>query len=428
MLIEFKVENFRSFKEEQTFSLAATPSDKSHPNNLIECERGTLLKGAGIFGANASGKSNLIKAFEFARGFVSTSATKMTIGDPIEGVSPFKLDVDYAGSPSKFEFLIQLDGVDYRYGFTVTTERVHDEWLFVRQAGTRKRFVNWFERTLDTETGKTKSIIGGPLKDAHTELIKTTRNNCLLLSRAANIDIEAIRNLFRWFRLRVVVLDLSSRFFSSGTIEHIKDNDDFKDDVLELLRDADTGIDDIAVEERSGLSTSVQIKRLPEHLYYKVITRHRVSGSDDFVDFNLERDESNGTQRLFDLAGPVLAALAEGSLLVLDELDCSLHPLLSRKIIAMFQSPSLNKKGAQLVFTTHDTTLMDPNLFRRDQIWIAEKNVDRATELYTLSDIKSSSSQRGKTRGTERFDKNYLAGRYGGVPEFGPSLDDLELE
>jgi hypothetical protein len=427
MLIEFKVENFRSFKEEQTFSLAATPSDKSHPNNLIECERGTLLKGAGIFGANASGKSNLIKAIDFARRFVRNSATGMTIGDPVEGISPFKLDVDFAGSPSKFEFLVQLDGVDYQYGFAATTERVHDEWLFVRQAGPRKRFVNWFEREFDTKADKTNWQIRGPLKDNRAELVKTTRENCLLLSRAANLNFVSINRLY-WFVLETIVIDLSSHFFGDWTEERIKDVNTFKGDVLELLRDADTGIDDITIKERSEkIPLTGVISATMDHRS-EIVTRHRVSGTDEFVDFDLRRDESNGTQRLFDLAGLVLTVLARGSLLVLDELDSSLHPLLSRKIIAMFQSPSLNKNGAQLVFTTHDTTLMDPNLLRRDQIWIAEKNADRATEMFSLSDIKSSNSQRGKTRGTERFDKNYLAGRYGGVPDFGPSLEDLEFE
>jgi AAA15 family ATPase/GTPase len=147
-----------------------------------------------------------------------------------------------------------------------------------------------------------------------------------------------------------------------------------------------------------------------------VTTSHRQSGSDRFVEFDLARDESFGTQRFFALAGQLLDVLENGSLLVVDEFDASLHPWLTRSLVQLFHSLAMNKNGSQLVFTTHDSTLMDSDLFRRDQIWLTEKTNDGATRLYSLDDFRS--------RGTEAFAKRYLAGRYGGVPNLGPSLED----
>ena len=155
-----------------------------------------------------------------------------------------------------------------------------------------------------------------------------------------------------------------------------------------------------------------------------VMTAHALNDSDKVVNFRLDRDESNGTQRLFALAAPVLKALDKGRLLVLDEFECSMHPLLTRKLIELFQSQTENKKGAQLVFATHDSTLMSPGLFRRDQMWFTEKKRNNATELFSLYDF----SEGKKPRNTEAFERNYLSGRYGGVPKFGPTFEDLELE
>jgi AAA15 family ATPase/GTPase len=135
-------------------------------------------------------------------------------------------------------------------------------------------------------------------------------------------------------------------------------------------------------------------------------------------------DESNGTQRFFALAGPFLDALAKGTVVVVDELECSMHPLLTRKLIELFQSPEANKSGAQLIFATHDSTLMDPELFRRDQIWLVEKNRRGASELFSLYDFDT----KDRPRNTEVFQRNYLAGRYGGVPKFGPTFEDLEFK
>jgi AAA15 family ATPase/GTPase len=155
-----------------------------------------------------------------------------------------------------------------------------------------------------------------------------------------------------------------------------------------------------------------------------VTTTHRLNDSEESVTFLMDRDESNGTRRFFGLLGLVLQALDRGDLLVFDELECSLHPMLTRKLIELFQDESVNSKGAQLVFATHDITLMDKNLFRRDQIWLTEKNDRGATELFSLYDFDPAK----RPRISEVLAKNYLAGRYGGVPKFGPTFEDLEIK
>ena len=141
------------------------------------------------------------------------------------------------------------------------------------------------------------------------------------------------------------------------------------------------------------------------------------------MQFSLEEDESNGTQRFFALIGPVLNVLDHGGLLVVDELECSMHPLLTRKVVELFHNPEANPKGAQLIFATHDSTLMSPALLRRDQIWLMEKNFKSATEMFSLCEIE----REKRPRKEESFGKNYLAGRYGGVPIFGPALEDAEV-
>jgi AAA15 family ATPase/GTPase len=154
---------------------------------------------------------------------------------------------------------------------------------------------------------------------------------------------------------------------------------------------------------------------------FEVHTFHQTDEADAPVKFNLDRDESNGTRRFFALAGPILDGLDQGATLVVDELECSIHPLLARKLIELFQNPSVNTHGAQLIFATHDSTLMDLSLFRRDQIWITNKRSNGSTELYSLHDIED------RPRNNEAAQKNYLDGRYGGVPRFGPSFEDLEV-
>lgn len=441
MLIEFRVANFRSFNEEQTISLIASKRDDAHSGNLIMGEKFNLLKAAAIYGPNASGKSNLIKAIHFMKMFILNSATKMNQGDKIRGITPFRLSLDSQKQPSFFEVTIVVDNTRYEYGFSATADRVHDEWLIASPPPPKKRRL-WFERRFDPKTNETQWVFRNPFKKADEQILKkNTRDNGLVLSRGAELNIKPLHQVFLWFRENLWVFDLSAQPLSlmQETARRIRENRAFYKDVLQLIQHADLGIDEIVVAEEpfelkdvpeelkavvSALTDAMTSLGASERGLLTVKTLHHLAGLKGYEEFDIQMDESNGTQRFFALAGPFLDALAKGTVVVIDELECSMHPLLTRKLIELFQSPEANKKGAQLIFATHDSTLMDPELFRRDQIRLVEKNRRGASEVFSLYDFDT----KDRPRNTEAFQRNYLAGRYGGVPKFGSTFEDLEFK
>ena len=439
MLIQFSVQNYRSFREEQTLSLVAG-KDATHPDSLINCEgKFRLSKVASIYGANASGKSNLVKAMQAMERFILFSATEMNLGDRIEYASPFRLDTSTVQEPSRFEITLLIKGDIFVYGFSATKEQVHDEWLFVRPQG-KKRDSKWLQRSRDKASGTTSWAFRGPLKREGGLLKEKTRDNGLVLSRAAELNIEAVKPLYLWFRNTFGIFDLSDPPTDQLTARKMSDDKEFRNRVIRFIREADFGIDSLSVKEEEWMQrfsddTSeefrqmfVALQNLGKKLVdrekltlFSITTEHSLNGGEAKISFSIEEDESNGTQRFFALAGPLLSALSDGSLLVIDELDCSMHPLLTRKVIELFQSPEENTNGAQLVFTTHDSSVMDQTLLRRDQIWLTEKRANGATELFSLYDFGTDSRPRKDTA----FEKNYLAGRYGAIPSFGPFFEDL---
>ncbi|MCX7424687.1 MAG: ATP-binding protein [Planctomycetia bacterium] len=450
MLVEFRVENFRSFRAEQTLSLvAASQKDASHRENLIACEKFDLLKTAAVYGANASGKSNLIRALEVMRRFVVRSATRMNLGDEIPGIVPFRLDRQSRESPTKFELSVILaEDLRVEYGFSATSTRVHDEWLVAYPPGKRTRGQCWFERRFDAATGKTVWTFRPPFKKAEANLLQErTRENGLVLSHAAQKNVSHLRSLYQWFHDRLWILDLSrsSPSLLKRAIMRLDRDPSIQADLSELIRQADVGIEQVVVSTQQedsieSAGEAIRQRTLPftnpgrvgessgqKQLFFgradpKLLALHRANDGDPDVCFDFFQDESNGTQRFFAAALPVLDALRRGTTLVVDELDCSMHPLLTRKLVELFQSPGANRGRAQLVFATHDTTLLDPALLRRDQVWLVEKKQSGASELFSLHDIES------RPRHTEAFARNYLAGRYGAVPSFGPIFEDLELK
>ncbi len=432
MLVEFQVENYRSFASIQKFSMVAS-IDETHGGALVVQEQFRLLRAAAVYGANASGKSNLLEALGAARHFVLHSATGMNLGDPIPDMIPFRLDPRRREEPCRFDVTVMVEGTRHDYGFAATSERVHSEYLFVRRAGGRT--VKRFSRDLDRRTGKTKWTFRGlPAKDAKL-LREKTRENGLLLSRAADLNIRAFRDLYLWFRQRLRCFDLSDppTVLMTRTALRAQKEPEFRDRVLRMLRDADLGIGDFSVQdeplgaprpfpEKPRAATTDRLRARLGSRRIAIQTTH-LDSADEPVTFSLERDESNGTQRFFSVAGPILEALDSGATVVVDELECSMHPLLTRKLVELFCSPEANGRGAQLVFSTHDSSLMDPSLFRRDQLWLAEKRNSGATELFSLHDFDGGD----KPRKGEPFQKQYLTGRYGGVPKFGPVFEDLEV-
>jgi hypothetical protein len=418
MLIEFRVGNYRSFHEPQTLSLVAS-RDRAHPDNLIPCAKENLLKAVAIFGANASGKSNLVNAIGFMSWFVRDSAKRMNVGEEIP-VVPFRLNPKSRAEPSLFEATLILNDVRYQYGFRASRERVHHEWLTAYPNG---RAQHWLERYSGPETKEPKWIFRGSLKRNGDLLRATTRANGLALCRGADLNIEELIPVFTWLAYELRVLDFSEPATKvqilQETASRFQEDAAFRDTAIRLVQNADVGI--------NGLQVRVEMAELmPCYSYATPFTRrlesvHTVPGTESSEMFVFEEAESSGTQRLFALLGPWLYALQIAGVLAIDELDCSMHPLLTRGLIELFQSPQWNSKGAQLIFATHDNTLMDQSLFRRDQIYLVEKNAAQASELFSLYDFDD------KPRKGEAIQRGYLAGRYGAVPTLGATFENVEF-
>ncbi len=343
------------------------------------------------------------------RGVVMESATVIQPGQTY-AVQPFRLDVESASQPTEFEVTFILDGVRYQYGFAMTAQRIVSEHLLVYKAFKPQR---WFERHFDESTGKDVYDYGPGLKGSKSLWEGATRPNALFLSMAVQLNSEALRPIFSWFASGLVILNEQAQLGPQVSIQMLKEAEGRKQ-ICDFLSASDISIDDIEVVTRKvpgqalhfdlvAGKTEVRTEEMEEH---QVRFSH-VTGQGKAV-FDL-MDESNGTRSLLFLAGPVMDILGKGQTLVIDELDTSLHTLLVRELVRLFHRPDVNTCGAQLIFTTHDTSLLDaPNLFRRDQVWFVEKDRDQASALVSLSEFSP--------RKNEALERGYLMGRYGAVP------------
>ncbi len=418
MLVEFRIKNFCSLRDEQVLSLVAT-KDKTLQDSNTQATgisaAPNVLRSVVIYGANASGKSNLIKALQYMRGVVTESATAIAPSQ-IFGVQPFRLDSDSANQPSEFEVTFLLDGVRYQYGFAMTAQRVVGEHLLVYKAFKPQK---WFTRRFDIDTGQDVYEFGSGLKGPKNLWEGATRPNALFLSMAVQLNSIDLRPVFEWFSNQLVIFNEQSQLSPQVSIQMLKHAQGRKD-ICNFLTNADLSLSDIEVETRTvpGQSvhldllvgkTEVRVENIEEHkVRFHHVTKHGTAVFDLL-------EESNGTRNLLFLAGPVLNILRKGLTLIIDELDTSLHTLLVRELVRLFHLSDINTKGAQLVFTTHDTSLLDaPDLFRRDQVWFVEKNQDQASSLINLSEFSP--------RKNEALERGYLIGRYGGIPFINDTL------
>lgn len=418
MLIEFRVKNFRSLRDEQVMSLVASKDKTLADTHIMPTGMKAapgLLRSAVIYGANAGGKSNLIKALQYMRGVVLESATIIQPGQSF-AVQPFRLDELSANQATEFEVTFILAGVRYQYGFAMTAQRIVREYLLVYKAFKPQR---WFERHFDAESGKDVYEFGSGLKGAKHLWEGATRPNALFLSMAVQLNNDAMRPVFDWFSSRLVIFNEQSQLSPQISIQMLQQAEGRKR-ICDFLSAADISISDIEVITRKvpgqavhfdlvAGKTEVRNEEVEEHqLRFSHVTDQGQAVFDLM-------DESNGTRNLLFLTGPVLDILKRGLTLVIDELDTSLHTLLVRELVRLFHQPDVNTGGAQLVFTTHDTSLLDaPDLFRRDQVWFVEKDKDQASTLVALAEFSP--------RKNEALERGYLIGRYGGIPFLSQSL------
>ncbi|RZU47922.1 hypothetical protein EV700_0890 [Fluviicoccus keumensis] len=412
MLVEFRTKNFRSLRDEQVLSLVASTDKTLLDTHALDTGLKAaphLLRSAVVYGANASGKSNLIKALQYMRGVVLESAA-MQPGQTFDRLQPFKLDAASGSEPTEFEITFLLDGVRYQYGFAMNTQRIVSEHLLVFKAFKPQR---WFERRFDVESGKDIYEFGSGLKGAKHLWEGATLPNMLFLSRAVNLNSEALLPVFDWFANRLVIINEQSPLSPQFSMQMLK-QDAPRRAIRDFLRAADISIADIEVTTKQAmvhtinfdLATGKREESTGEQAVDEVKFHHVTEHGNAVFDL---MDESSGTRNLLFLTGPILDILNKGLTLLVDELDTSLHTLLVQALVRLFHRPDVNTGGAQLIFTTHDTSLLDAyGLFRRDQVWFVEKRADQSTALYPLLDFSP--------RKHEALERGYLQGRYGALP------------
>lgn len=425
MIIQFSTSNFKTFKEKATLNLVASNYDKEtrETENVIFNDKYKLrnLKSAVIYGANASGKSKFIEALMFMRRFAISSSKDSQKGDEID-VDPFRLDTESIKSPSEFEVVFIYNDIQYRYGFEVDKEEVVAEWLYQKPKTKEIELFYRDEQNFDIHPRSFK-------KGAIAVKEGLVRDNALLLSLAAQLNDDIAINVINWFKSLKTISGLREEGYQGYTMSRTKEPKT-KLRILELLKAADLGIQDIKLEL---LDIEKLPKDLPKELRDRlireskdenseivsdVLTTHRQFNSNkkhtNDINFSMDDDESSGTRKFFALTGPIIDVLENGYILVVDELDSKLHPNLVCKLVSLFNSKELNTKNAQLIFNTHDTNLLGAGLFRRDQIWFTEKDKFGSAKLYSLADFKTES-----VRKNEAFEENYIRGKYGSVPYLG---------
>ena len=392
MLIQFSVENYLSIKDKVVLSLLAS-RDTEHPEHLILDGSKNHLKSAVIYGANASGKSNVLNAFWFMTNYVLTSHNQQ-VHKGIER-SPFKFNKETPTRPSSFEVIFTVNSIRYAYGFSVTDKAVIEEYLYYYPNG-RQALI--FERKDTTDFRFTVDI------DEQNTLKDRTSANKLYLSVASNWSYAKVIPVLEWFASCQIITKNSVANAYGLEAEQLKD-DDYRRVIASMLRVADFGIQSLQVRDSDPVPSP------HSELFTNIDAVHTVQDSEgNASSYTLNMtEESDGTNSYFKLIGIVKKALDQGTLLVADEMDAHLHPLLTKHLVSLFNSAEFNQDGAQLIFTSHNTNLLDLDVLRRDQIWFTEKNEHTAaTDLFSLYDFS--------IRKDAKVEKGYLIGRYGAIP------------
>ncbi|MFF3670774.1 AAA family ATPase [Microtetraspora malaysiensis] len=404
MLIRFRLANHRSIRDEHELSLIATEFDEGtgRETGLRHRGRDVLVQPvAGVFGANASGKSNLLGGFRIMREAVRDSFADWAKEPRTVPRQPFKLDAASREETSLFEVDLVLgqDRVRYTYGFELSDERVEAEWLHAYPHGRRNV---WFDREAGRPDSEGGEFIfrGEGFKGERESLVRLTRPNALFLSVGATLNDPQLSAIHRWF-LDNLWLVTSERDFGArveqtrSLLAEPGQAETYRPRIVRLMRSADLGITRLDTDPETG----------------EIRLWHRMpDGGETPLEFRTE--ESLGTHAWFAFLGPMLTVLDRGAVLLVDELDSSLHPTMAAEVVRVFQDPASNPRGAQLIFTTHDATLLGSAVLdrpvNRDQVWITAKKRSGETELYSLTEAKP--------RKEENLERGYLRGRYGGVP------------
>jgi AAA15 family ATPase/GTPase len=406
MLIEFSVENYLSFRDRKVLSMEAAGISE-HPENTFEAQDGRykLLKGAVIYGANSSGKSNLIKAFERMKKLINRRFTIIVIPFNRNTYS-HQLFAPNVNQPSKFEVIFIVNNTRYRYGFLAAQTKIKSEWLFVAEKNAEKmlflREGQVIEMSDEFAEGK--------------DLTEKTREDRLFITVVNEFNGSISRKVVEWFQSTDLILGLSHSQYAKNTIKRITDS---KTDsqIFRLYQELNLGFNKIDIETRQMTTKDSEGEIITRTI--EIPKTHHTKYDKDFhaidkpVQFDLRSQESDGTNKLFNLSGNLFNSLENGTPLIIDELDSSLHPLIMLTIVRLFHNPKTNPHNAQLIYTTHDTNMLQYGTYRRDQVWFTEKDKYGGTDLYSLVEIKD------KPRKDADFEEPYIKGKYGAIPYIG---------
>lgn len=418
MLLEFTVENYRSIYEKKTLTLEADMALKECcESNRFEYNKYNLLRTISIYGANSSGKSNIISAMQ-KMSICVLSSIRLNDNDELD-FDPFLL-IENNSKPTMFEVIFLKGNYCYRYGFRYNLNRIIDEWLF-RKTTPRSKEQIMFIRSKDgiyVDDSNFSEGVGYEEK---------TNDNRLFMSLCQQLGGQISRDVINWFQSEFnVISGLNNNEYKSFTKLLFHKKEESSKEALEFFKKLKLGFNKIIthVEEpviphnvptelRALLQKQLQGKKSIEldsvHNLYS--NKGKIIGT---INFSFEERESSGTNKLFDLSGPIFDTLYNGSVLVIDELDAKMHPLISQYIIELFNKSETNPHNAQLIFTTHDTHLLSQKILRRDQVWFTEKDAKEQTDLYSLIDLVLPDGT--KPRNDANYEKNYIAGRYGAIP------------
>ncbi|MDO4488587.1 MAG: ATP-binding protein [Eubacteriales bacterium] len=417
MLLQFSVENFRSFKERTVLSLEGS-TDKLHPNNIKEYGKDKVLKVATVFGANAAGKSNIFHALTAAIITVRRSDIRQ-VGEPLYMMVPYLFDAESAAKPTSFEFVFMADGRKYVYGFSANIRKICTEYLYVYNSS---RPSTIFERNEDSD--EVYTFTNQALKTKLKPLVERNTENKLFLATATAWNAEETRVPMMWITNSINTYDTNYENFLNytGDMFELDSDNSLRRFTNNILKEADINICDYEFESRDipvesapivfanapGTKTEIRGKE------YKITTKHVIedeSGNKGTYPLDLQL-ESLGTQKIFFMSPILKKAFETGETVCVDEFDRSLHPMLVCYLVGLFNNPDVNKNNAQLIISTHTMELLNLNVLRRDQIYFVEKNQKAGvSELYSLDEFSP------RTR--EDVRKAYMLGRYGSVPDLG---------
>lgn len=396
MLVNFTFKNFRSFKNEMTLNMEAAPIQELSDAVVKSCDE-ELLPVAVMYGANSSGKSNVLKALKAMRD-VLLNSVRLNPKDRLDA-EPFSLDLTSGDEPTSFEIQFTLNGSRFRYGFDYTADAVIAEWLYEKRPGERE-FELFLRSGNDFKISKTRFAEGLGKQSA-------TPDNRLFVSLVAQLNGKVSQAILDWFSNIDYMSGMDGKGYAGKTLEMLFLKQNGASEITSFFEETNLGFMELDVEPESG-----DVKKMKSETVHRL---YDANGNNVGVRrFPTEKMESEGTKKIIEIAGPIFDAILNGKILIVDELDAKLHPFLTRKIIGLFMDKEINSKGAQLIFATHDTNLLNIQYLRRDQIWFTEKDKSDSTDLYSLVEFRDDAGN--KVRNDRNIEKDYINGRFGAIP------------